>query len=118
MKIKHSYALLTAAACAVLFTGCGDSSSAGGAADAGTRVTRETVTSRETTTTTSMTTETTTAPSPEATSDRTTERKPLSTSAGTATTDAPGLIDRAESALDSIGEAITSVLTEATRPVH
>lgn len=119
MKIKHSYALLTAAACAVLFTGCGDSSSAGGAADAGTRVTRETVTSRETTTTTSMTTENTTATSPpEATSDRTTERKPLSTSAGTATTDAPGLIDRAESALDSIGEAITSVLTEATRPVH
>ena len=124
MKIKNRYALAAAAACALLLAGCGDNSSANGAAEAGTRITRETVTSRETTTP-SMTTENTTATSPpEATSDQTTERKPLSTpaphtttSAGTSTT-APGLIDRAESALDSIGDAITSMLTEATRPVH
>ena len=117
MNFKRNHALLAAAVCAVLFTGCGEHSSATGAADIGTRVSRDSAAE-----TTHMTTENTTATSPpEATSDQTTERVPLSTNAmtgTTASTSKPGLIDRAESALDSLGDAITSVLTEATRPVH
>lgn len=117
MKIKRQSALLTAAVCALLMTGCGGNSSVTGAADAGTRTSRSTT--AETTTTVPGTT--TTAPAA-ATVDGSTVTESHSTDASANRTDSAtsttgkSLKDRAESALDSIGDAVTSLLTEATRP--
>lgn len=102
MKRSMTAAWLSAAVCAVLMTGCGDSSSANGAADAGTGTRRPAVSHETTTATTTAVTSTTTRSETTETAHTTTERD---------------LLDRAESALDSIGDAVTSVLTEATRPV-
>lgn len=109
MKIKRNSAWLAAAVCAALMTGCGDHSSVTGAADAGSRTSRsstaETTTVTDTGTTASLTdsstAETTGAAQSTGSSEHTTEKS---------------LKDRAESALDSVGDAVTSLLTEATRP--
>ena len=100
MKIK-SKAVLAAACCAVLTAGCGDSSSVNGVS--------------ETVRTTVSTTAETTATEPASVSDdsRDTTDSTGTTESDTLTTAEHPLPDRAESALDSVRDAVTSLLTDA-----
>ena len=115
-----------AALCAVLMTGCGDSSSAHGAADAGTGISRTAVQHSETSVTLP---DASTVPDGAGTESRKTG-DPVGTTnpngpdlPGSSETAAdsgdsqPGLIERAESALESAGEAATGLLTDLTRTV-
>lgn len=117
MNRNNKAAWIAAAVCAVLLTGCGDSSSAKGAADAGTGMTRTTV-QHETSVTVP---DASTAPAESGTSAAVNggpsgTKAPNGMTVTTAGDSSMNVIDRAESALDSLGEAVTSLLTEATRP--
>ena len=121
MNRKKQAVWAAAAVCAVLLTGCGDNSSARGAADAGTGMSRTTVHS-ETSATSVTLPDVSTLPQ-EAGTSASVDGGPSDTKApnGMTVTTAgeqsrPDLLDRAESALDSLGEAVTSVFREATRP--
>jgi ABC-type oligopeptide transport system substrate-binding subunit len=95
---KRASALLTAALCCTALTACGDSSSTAehpaDSYDSQPEIVTETT--------------------------RRTEISTTDSAAGTTTETVTetGLIDRAESALDSIGEAVTSILREGTKEVH
>ncbi len=93
-KKRAAAALLTAAAGCMMLTGCGHDDS-------------ETSAERAAEQSSEIRTETTLR----------TERSTVSSSQSTGTTK-QGLIDRAESALDSLSEDVTSILREGTREVH
>ena len=112
MKKQMLPVLLTAALGCLTFVSCGDGTTAEHGAET---TSTHRVTTTETTATTSRDTTVRTDDSGllHDQTTRTTEN-----ARNTTETTREGLIDKAESALDDMGDTITSVLTEATREVH